>query len=85
MVNIGKLGSFGYKQIFDRMVLRCMPNSGHGGPSGTRVMTTFGFYVGRHFPNLQYFLMYVGVYEGTHSYLEVYKAIWRYMKVYKHI
>ena len=35
----GGMWSFGCKKTFDTMVGRCMPNSGHGGPPGTRVMT----------------------------------------------
>ena len=35
------------------MVLRCMQNSGHGGPHLTRVMTIFGFYVSAHIPNIE--------------------------------
>ena len=37
------------------MVLRCMPNSGHGGPPGTRVMTICVFYVNPQIPNIKYF------------------------------
>ena len=50
-----KLGSFGYGKTFGGMVVTCMPNSGHGGCPGSRVMTVFGSYVGHHFPNIQYF------------------------------
>ena len=32
-----------------------MPNSGHGGPPGTRVMTIFAFYVNPQAPNIEYF------------------------------
>ena len=32
-----------------------MPNSGHGGPPGTRVMTIFVFYVNPQIPNIEYF------------------------------
>ena len=63
------------------MVVRYMPNSGHGGPPGTRVMTIFGSYVGRHFANIQYFDVCGGI-------LEVYEGIWRYigyMEVYEGI
>ena len=56
-----KLGSFGCKQISDNMVVRYMPNSGHGGPPGTRVMTIFGSCVGSHFPNIQDFDVYGGL------------------------
>ena len=35
-----------------------MPNSGHGGCPGTRVMTIFGPYVDPHFPNIEYFAVY---------------------------
>ena len=55
-----------------------------GGCPGTRVMTIFVFYVGPHFPNIQYFDV-CGVFEGTQSYLEVYEGIWRYIKVYEGI
>ena len=39
------MGSFGLKKMFDNMVVRYMPNSGHGGPPGTPFMTIFVFYV----------------------------------------
>ena len=32
-----------------------MPNSGHGGLPGTRVMTIFVFYVSAQIPNIEYF------------------------------
>ena len=32
-----------------------MPNSGHGGPPGTRVITIFVFYVSAQIPNIKYF------------------------------
>ena len=35
------------------MVIRCIPNSGHGGPLGTRVMTIFVFYVSPKIPNIE--------------------------------
>ena len=35
------------------MVVRYMPNSGHGGPPGTRVMTIFGIYVSNKIPNIE--------------------------------
>ena len=38
-----------------------MPNSGHGGPPGTRVMTIFGIYVNPHIPNIEYFEVYGGL------------------------
>ena len=38
-----------------------MPNSGHGGPSGTRVMTTFVFFISRQIPNIEYFEVYGGL------------------------
>ena len=47
--------------MFGDMVLRYMPNYGHGGPLGIRVMTIFGSYVGRHFANIQYFDVCGGV------------------------
>ena len=43
------------------MVVRCMPNSGHGGPPGTRVMTFFVFYVSAQIPNIEYFEVYGGL------------------------
>ena len=45
------------------MVLRCMPNSGHGGPPGTRVMTIFVFYVNPQIRNIEKFEVY-GVYKS---------------------
>ena len=47
------MGSFGLKKTCDDMVLRYMPNSGHGGPPGTRVMTIFVFYVSAQIPNIE--------------------------------
>ena len=38
-----------------------MPNSGHGGPPGTRVMTIFVFYVSAQIPNFEYFEVYGGL------------------------
>ena len=32
-----------------------MPNSGHGGPPGTRVMIIFVIYVSAQIPNIEYF------------------------------
>ena len=55
MIKLIEIGAFELKQISDNMVLRCMPNSGHGGLPGIRVMTNLGSYVGRHFANIQYF------------------------------
>ena len=49
------LGSFGLKKTFGGMVGRYMPNSDLGGCPGTRVMAIFVFYVGPHFPKIQYF------------------------------
>ena len=46
---------------FGGMVGRCMPNSGHGGPPGTRVMTIFVFYVSAQIPNIEYFEVYGGL------------------------
>ena len=43
------------------MVGRCMPNSDHGGPLGTRVMTIFVFYVSAQIPNIEYFEVYGGL------------------------
>ena len=56
------------------MVVTCMPNSGHGGASGSQFMIIFGSYVGRHFPIFN-ILMYVGVYEGKSNYLEVFGGV----------
>ena len=66
-----KMGSFGHGKTSGDMVGRCMPNYGSGGCPGTQVMTIFGFYVGRHFPNIGDFKIYGG--------------IWRYMKVFEGI
>ena len=66
-------------------------NSSHGGPPGAGVMTTVGFYVGRHFPNIQYFNLcggiwrYIKLFKSIWRYMKVYESIWRYMNVYKHI
>ena len=38
-----------------------MPNSGQGGPPGTRVMTIFVFYVIAQIPNIEYFEVYGGL------------------------
>ena len=38
-----------------------MPNSGHGGPLGTRVMTIFGIYVNTQMPNIEKFEVYRGL------------------------
>ena len=38
-----------------------MPNSGHGGPPGTRVMTIFVFYVNPQTPNIENFDVYEGL------------------------
>ena len=38
-----------------------MPNSGNGGPPGTRVMTIFVFYVSAQIPNIEYFEVYGGL------------------------
>ena len=40
------------------MVVRCMPNSGRGGPPGIRVMTIFVFYVNPQTPNIENFDAY---------------------------
>ena len=63
------------------MVVMCMPNSGHGGLPGTPFKTIFGSYVGRHFPNIQYF----DVCGGIWRYVKLFGSIWRYMKVYEGI
>ena len=56
-----KLGSFGYGKTFGGMVGRCMPNSGHGRPPGTRVMTICVFYVSAQIPNVEDFVVYGGL------------------------
>ena len=61
------------------MKLRCMQNSGYEGLHMTRVMTIFGFYVGRHFTNIQYF----DVYKGIWRYIKLFEAILMYIKVYE--
>ena len=38
-----------------------MPNSGHEGPPGTRVMTIFVFFVGPNFSNIGYFDVYADI------------------------
>ena len=38
-----------------------MPNSGHGGPPGTRVITIFVFYASPQISNIEYFELYVGL------------------------
>ena len=38
-----------------------MPNSGHAGPLGTRVMTIFVFYVSAQIFNIEYFEVYGGL------------------------
>ena len=38
-----------------------MPNSGHGGPPGTRVMTILGIYVNPQISNIEYFEVYGGL------------------------
>jgi len=43
------------------MVGKCMPNSGHGGSPGTRVMTIFGSYVSVQISNIEYFEVYGGL------------------------
>ena len=43
------------------MVGRCITNSGHGGPPGTRVMTIFVSYVSAQIPNIEYFEVYGGL------------------------
>ena len=56
-----KLGPFGHEKAFGGMVGRCMPNSGYGGRLGTRVMTTCMFYGSTQIPNIQYFVVYGGL------------------------
>ena len=71
------------------MVVTCMPNSDHERASGTPFMTIFGSYVGCHFPNIQYFNVYGGVWRyiklfgSICRYLEVYEGIWRYISIYE--
>ena len=40
------------------VVLRCMSNSGHGGPHMTRVMTIFVIYISAQVPNIEKFQIY---------------------------
>ena len=40
------------------MVVRYMPNSGHGGPPGTRVMNNFVFYLSTQISIIEYFVVY---------------------------
>ena len=63
------------------MVVRCMPNSGHGGTPGPLFITIFGSYVGSHFPNIGDFNLYGGIYK----YIKVFGSIWKYIKVYEGI
>ena len=58
LVNIDPLWA---KQINGGMVVRYMPNSGHRGPPGTRVMTIFVFYVNPQSPNIEIFDVYGGL------------------------
>ena len=60
-INLLKLGSSGHGKTFGGMVARCMPNSGHGEPPGTRVMTIFAFNVSAQIPNIEYFEVYRGL------------------------
>ena len=50
--NLIKIGILWAWKTFAGMVGRCMPNSGHGGPLGTRVMTIFVFYVSAQITNI---------------------------------
>ena len=49
------------------MIVRYMPNSGHGGPPGTRVITIFVFYVSAQLPNIEYFDVYGGLWAPKNS------------------
>ena len=65
-------------------------NMDPGGCPGIRVMTFFVFYVGPHFPNIQYFDVcgHMKAYKAIWTYMEVYGgvwSIWRYMEVYEGI
>ena len=51
----------GHGKTFGRMVRRCMPSSGHGGPPETRVLTIFVFDVSAQIPNIEYFEVYGGL------------------------
>ena len=53
--------SFGYGKTFGGIIGRCMPNSGHGGPPGTWVMTIVVFYVSAQIPSIEYFEVYGGL------------------------
>ena len=47
--------------MFDSMVVTCMPNSGHEGPPGIRVIIIFVFYVNPQIPNIANFDAYEGL------------------------
>ena len=55
IIELIKIASLWQEKTFGGMVGRCMPNSGHGGTPGTRVMTIFGFYVSTQIPNIERF------------------------------
>ena len=58
MLNLLKVTPFGLAETSRGMVGRCMPNSGHGGPTGTPFMTILRFYVSTHIPNIEKFQIY---------------------------
>ena len=67
------------EKMFGCMVGRCVPNSGHGGPPRTRVVTIFGFYVSATIPNIEYFELYE-VYKSrdvSHLFLVKFPVEWR--------
>ena len=61
MHNLIKIGVLWVWKHVWGMVGRCMPNSGHGGPPGNRVMTIFAFYISAQIPNIDYFEVYGGL------------------------
>ena len=50
-----------YKKTFYNMVVRYMPNSGHGGPHMIRVMTIFVFYVSTQISIIEFVEAYEGI------------------------
>ena len=58
----------------DSMVLRYMPNSGHGGPPGTQFMTIFVFYVNPKIPIIEYFVciyIFINIYIYIYMYIHI--------------
>ena len=48
-----KLNTFGLQKMLVDIKLRCMQNSGHGGPHKIPFMTIFGIYVNPPIPNIE--------------------------------